>query len=145
MKRTPFVLICIAALAISLSGCQGLSGPTQELYVSVDGDYGTVECELYLISYLEPGRSSDTGKNIYGSRLRTETISGREWMVFGIPEGRWDIYLEYYTHGAYDSTHNDRNTVSLDINEWAALWLPSDDWTSTRRAQGDGQVSIPGL
>jgi hypothetical protein len=71
--------------------------------------------------------------------------SGREWMVFELPKGRWDIYMEYYTHGAYSSWSTDRNTVSLDINEWAALWLPSTDWTSTRRYQGDGDVTISGL
>jgi len=143
MKK-PIVITLIVALAMSFCGCQLLFQPARELYVSVDGDYGTVTCELYMISYLEEGDDAAGGKNIYGKMLRKETISGREWMVFEVPEGRWDIYIEYFTHGAYVDVHNDRNTVGLDQNEWAALWLPTDDWTSTKRYQGDGEVIIPG-
>nr|HPM72715.1 hypothetical protein [Spirochaetales bacterium] len=81
---------------------------------------------------------------ILAKKSRTETISGREWMVFEVPRGRWDIYMEYFTHGAYRDHAVDRNTVDLDNYEWAALWLPTNDWTSTRRYQGDGEVIIPG-
>jgi len=135
----------LLGLAFSLAGCQLLFEPKGELYVSVDGVYGSVTCELYRISYLEPGRSADTGENIYGAMARRQTVSGREWMVFEIPKGRWDIYMQYLTRGAFYSTASDRNTVNLELNEWAALWLPAGDWTSTREYSGDGAVSIPGL
>ncbi len=136
----------VVALAVSLCGCQLLFQETAELYVSVDGDYdASVTCELYLIERLDVGRSAGTGDGILGEMLRTETISGREWMVFEVPRGRWDIYMEYFTYGAYRDYSVDRNTVDLDNYEWAALWLPTSDWTSTRRYQGDGEVIIPGV
>ncbi|MBU0955064.1 MAG: hypothetical protein KKI09_06525 [Spirochaetes bacterium] len=143
MKKRMCAALTIIALCLSALSCSLLLPQTGELYVSVDGQYNSVTCELYLIKYLEEGADSANGKNIFNKMARTETIDGREWMVFEIPRGEWDIYMEYYTIGAYSSWTNDRNSVNLDMNEWAALWLPTTDWTSTREYSGDGSVDIP--
>ncbi|HPB66979.1 MAG TPA: hypothetical protein PLW80_10460, partial [Spirochaetales bacterium] len=80
--RKPIVLALLVALAMSFCGCQLLFQETAELYVSVDGDYdASVTCELYLIERLDVGRSAGTGDSILSKKSRTETISGREWMV----------------------------------------------------------------
>lgn len=136
-------LLCLVAALAALGGCQLIFPSTAELYVSIDGTYGSVTCELYLIERLDPGRSKDTGTNMFASRARTETIQGRSWMVFELPKGRWDIYMEYYTHNAYRSYATERDTVGLDANDWAALWISGTDWTSTRVYQGVGDVSLP--
>lgn len=137
------ILTCLVAVLATLGACQLIFPSTGELYVSIDGTYGSVTCELYLIERLSPGRSKDTGTNMFASRARTETIQGRSWMVFEVPKGRWDIYMEYYTHNAYRSYATERDTIGLDVNDWAALWISGDDWTSTRMYQGVGGVSLP--
>jgi len=142
LVRSMALLLILVALSV-LGACQLIFPSTAELYVSIDGTYGSVTCELYLIERLSPGRSKDTGTNMMSSRVRTETIQGRSWMVFEVPKGRWDIYMEYYTHNAYSSFSTERDTVGLDVNDWAALWISGTDWTSTRTYQGVGAVSLP--
>jgi hypothetical protein len=143
MKTKCFISALAMLTVLSICSCQLLFQPSGELYISVDGIYGTVTCELYLVSYLTIGNDASSGKNILSKKIRTDTISGRQWMVFEIPKGQWDIYLEYYTHGAFDSWNNDRRTVNLTDNDWVALWLPANDWTSARRFAGSGPVSVP--
>ncbi|MBU0934131.1 MAG: hypothetical protein KKI09_16590 [Spirochaetes bacterium] len=135
------ILLLAVCLCLSIVSCDLLGGDSKELYVSMNGTFDGIPCELSFLSY----KDRAAGKNIYDDVQRTVTYAGRTWNVYAVPAGSWTIYVEYQTDGTWDSWQTETANVNLADNEWAALYLESDDWVNLRSYANDGEFEIPGL
>ncbi len=114
----------------SLSSCK-LGSKGGLLYITDESRSGY---ELFTVKILEHTNNQSTEKNIFSNYKEKISYGGYIWYVFDIPEGTWDIYIEYYKNGDY---RNEREEVYIEEdssgNEWAAICLVDNNvywiWT----------------
>ena len=101
-------------------------------------------CEIFTVKILEHTYNESTEKNIFSDYSDKISYGGYTWYVYDIPEGTWDIYIEYYRNGEF---YNERESVYIEDdsseNEWAAVWLLNDSedyWIWTE--QGSGSLNL---
>ena len=138
MKRIQLLILFILVLT-SLSSCKlGSKGGT--LYITDETHSGI---EIFTVKILEHTYNQSSGKNIFSEYKEKISYGGYTWYTYDIPNGSWDIYIEYYRDGDYS---NEREEVYIErdssANEWAAIWLVNDNvyWIWTE--QGSGSLNL---
>ena len=140
MKRL-FIILAGGFIILSLfSECK--SSKSGKLYIT-DETYSPAE--IFTVKILEHTYNESSEKNIFSDYSEKISYGGYTWYVYDIPEGTWDIYLEYYIDGDFN---NERESVYIEsgssANEWAAVWLLDFAQTdySVWKEQGSGAFTI---
>ncbi len=138
MKKQYYLLLILSFVFI-LSSCDKSGGG--KIYVT---DELCSTCEIFTVKILEHTYNESTEKNIFSDYSDKISYGGYTWYVYDIPEGTWDIYIEYYRNGEF---YNERESVYIEDdssgNEWAAVWLLNDSedyWVWTE--QGSGSLNL---
>ena len=117
-----------------------ISSKGGDLYITNQTHPGT---ELVTIKILEHTNNQSAEKNIFSDYKEKFFYGGYSWYVYDIPDGMWDIYIEYYENGNF---RNERESVFIDHessgNKWVAIWLIDDNVYRIWTEQGGEQLNI---
>ncbi len=138
MKKIKFITILLLVLFI-LQSCDSIKKGGL-IYITDDLHSGT---EIFTVKILEHTYNESSEKNIFSDYKETIVYGGYTWYVYDIPNGSWDIYIEYYEDGDF---MNERESVYIEGdssgNEWAAIWLLDNNNYSVWTEQGSGNLNI---
>ena len=130
-----------AALMIVTGFCSCNSSSIEgKLYITEQTNPGT---EIITIKILEHTSDQSTEKNIFSEYKEKISYGDYTWFVYDIPNGTWDVYIEYYKDGDY---RNEREEVYIEGdssgNGWAAICLVDNYDYSVCTGQGKGELNI---
>lgn len=138
MKRLFFILLILFS-GILLCTCN-ISSNYGKLYITDQTKPGS---KIITVKILKHSSNQSSERNIIDEY--TELISYREynWYMYEIPEGLWDIYIEYYDEGKYK---NNREEVFIQNDSsglsWVAIWLIDNINNSVMTEQGKQNFNI---
>ena len=128
MKKI-FALVSIAVVALIMSACEGI-GLTEPAEVWIQYAYGRSYSELYYVTYVHSGDDGHSGKNIFGKRKGEYKFNGKQYDVFPVPRGRWDIYFEWYEASRPGGFRNQRQSVNFKTYDWMRFDWMGPDYTN---------------
>ncbi len=138
MKRLQVFMILLL-VSISVNSCKSIK-KEGNLYITDQTHSGA---DIFTVKILKHSCNQSSEKNIFSDYKEIITYGGYTWYVYDIPEGTWDIYIEYYEDYKF---RNEREYVYINGdssgNEWAAIWLVSNYDNSVRTEQGIGEINI---
>ena len=111
-----------------------------KLFISDETHPGT---EIFTIKILQHSCNQNSVNNGIDEYCEIIKYKGYHWYVFDIPNGTWDIYLEYYDDGDYRNEREEVNIKSDHSDQaWAAIWLVNNNHYSVWTEQGRGNLNI---
>jgi len=133
-----YQLIIIVFVLTSSVSCNLKS--TGSLFIT---DETLSETEIITLKILEQNQNQLNEKNILSDYREVVSFGGYKWLAFDIPEGQWDVYIEYYTNGDFT---NKREAIfikgSKSDNEWVAVWFVNNFDLSVMTEYGKGDLNI---
>lgn len=129
----------IIFVLLSMNSCE-LYSEGGTLYIT---DEIHKSAEIITVKILEHTNDESKEKNIFSDFKEIITFGSYSWYVYDIPEGTWDIYIEYYANSEFK---NERECIYIEDgssgNEWAAIWLVDNYDHSVYTEQGMGEINI---
>lgn len=132
-----FLMSAVIVAALVMCACNGVAPSNPNLYV--EHEEGREVSQIYYVSYVKVGADGHSGKNIVRDCKGEYTFKGKKYLMFSIPKGTWDIYMEWPTDKRYTGMQNLRETVNSRDNDWIRF---DYDMTSVdyRVRQGSGEM-----
>lgn len=125
MKKI-FALVSVAIAALIMGACEGL-GPVGQAEVWIEYAYERSYSELYYVTYVHSGDDGHSGKNIFAKRKGEGTFKGKQYDIFPVPRGLWDIYFEWYQESWPGGFRNQRSSVNFKTYDWMRFdWMGPD-------------------
>lgn len=126
-------------VSISVNSCKSIKkGGT--LYIT---DETHSRAEIFTVKILKHSCNQSSEKNLFSDYKEIIIYGSYNWYVYDIPEGAWDIYIEYYKDKEFQ---NEREYIYIEGdssgNEWAAIWLVDNNDFSVWTEQGTGEINI---
>lgn len=114
-----------------------------KLYLTADTYPGMT---IRQVSYGDPGFNAERAENISADYEETVEYGGYTWRVYNIPNGDWDIYVEWTGPGSCSDRCNEREGVYIEpgssSNEWFGMWIDPTYGYDMRSESGGGGFSL---